>query len=76
MGLYGDLAHGFNGCSRKKIADAKNFITYFIRSRMALNRGKNCFKKEGCTSAIFVKENELICIVVQSFMTQVSIESS
>ena len=53
----------------------QNFMIDFIRSRMALNRGKKCFKKEDCTLAIFVSENELICIIVQSFMTQVSIES-
>ena len=60
----------------EKIPDAKNFIIDFGRSRMALNRSKNCFKKEGCTLAIFVSENELICIIIPSFMTQVSIESS
>ena len=37
---------------------------------------KTVSKKEGCTLAIFVSEDELICIIVQPFMTRVSIESS
>ena len=60
----------------KKITDAKNFIIDFIKSRMALNCGKNCFKKEGCTLAIIGSEVELICIIVQPFMTRVSVKSS
>ena len=43
----------------KKVTDAKNFIRDFIRSRTALNCGKNCFKKECCTLAIFRSEVEI-----------------
>ena len=43
---------------------------------MALNRSKDCFNKEGFTLPIFGSEIELICIIVQPFMTWVSVKSS
>ena len=35
-----------NGCCRRKITDAKNFICDCISIRMGLNRGANWFEKE------------------------------
>ena len=60
---------------RKEGADAKNYIRDFIRSRTALNCGKNCFKKESCTLAIFRTEVEIFCLIAKSCVTWVGIES-